>query len=58
VKDASLEQIAALPGFSTKTAQKVIDSLHGTDGPAVVVSLPAEGILAETPTDGSTDPPQ
>jgi excinuclease ABC subunit C len=31
VKDASLEQIASLPGFSTKTAQKVRDALHGTD---------------------------
>jgi excinuclease ABC subunit C len=29
VKDASLEQIAALPGFSTKTAQKVVAALHG-----------------------------
>ena len=29
VKDASLEAIAALPGFSTKTAQKVVDALHG-----------------------------
>jgi excinuclease ABC subunit C len=29
VKDASLEQIAALPGFSTKTAQKVVIALHG-----------------------------
>ena len=28
VKDASLEAIAALPGFSTKTAQKVMDALH------------------------------
>ncbi len=28
VKDASLEQIAALPGFSTKTAQKVVDALR------------------------------
>ena len=31
VKDASLEAIAALPGFSTKTAQKVRDALHGPD---------------------------
>jgi excinuclease ABC subunit C len=38
VKDASLEQIAALPGFSTKTAQKVVDALHGTEPPAVVAS--------------------
>jgi excinuclease ABC subunit C len=29
VKDATLEQIAALPGFSTKTAQKVMDALNG-----------------------------
>jgi excinuclease ABC subunit C len=29
VKDAPLEAIAALPGFSTKTAQKVRDALHG-----------------------------
>jgi excinuclease ABC subunit C len=28
VKDASLEAIAALPGFSTKTAQKVVDALN------------------------------
>src|SRR6478672_8429340 len=31
VKDASLEQLAALPGFSTKTAQKVRDALHGAE---------------------------
>ena len=40
VKDASLEAIAALPGFSTKTAQKVVDALHGTGTPAVVASGP------------------
>ena len=31
VKDASLEQIAALPGFSTKTAEKVVAALHSNE---------------------------
>jgi excinuclease ABC subunit C len=37
VRDASLEAIAALPGFSEKTAQKVRDALDGVQ-PAVVAS--------------------
>ena len=37
VRDATVEQIAALPGFSPKAAQKILDALHGAspfaDGP-------------------------
>ena len=37
VRDASVEQIASLPGFSPKAAQKILDALHGAspfaDGP-------------------------
>ena len=29
VRSASVESIAALPGFSSKTAQRILDSLHG-----------------------------
>src|SRR3954470_1888829 len=42
VKDASLEAIAAIPGFSTKTAQKVRDALHGVETAAVVASDAAQ----------------
>jgi excinuclease ABC subunit C len=53
VKDASLEQIAALPGFSTKTAQKVVDALHGNgDG-----SGSGEGTRSETES-GSVSAPE
>ena len=41
VRDASLEAIAALPGFSGRTAQKVRDALDGVK-PAVVASASAE----------------
>jgi excinuclease ABC subunit C len=49
VKDASLEAIAALPGFSTKTAQKVVDALHGTGTPAVVASGPGAPAVESGP---------
>jgi excinuclease ABC subunit C len=42
VKDAPLDAIAALPGFSHKTAQKVIDALHGATATAVVASDPGD----------------
>lgn len=42
VRDAPLEAIAALPGFSTKTAQKVRDALHGAEVPVVVASNSSE----------------
>ena len=50
VKDASLEQIAALPGFSTKTAQKVIDALHASETVSVNVSTQADASFTATPT--------
>jgi excinuclease ABC subunit C len=59
VKDASLEQIAALPGFSTKTAQKVVDALHrdGSEGETPVGTVSASDGSAETAAvDVSPDP--
>ena len=53
VRDASLEDIAALPGFSVKTAQKVRDALDG-EKPAVVASASAE---VSGPVDVSPNPP-
>jgi excinuclease ABC subunit C len=56
VRDASLEAIAALPGFSVKTAQKVRDALDGAQ-PAVVASAiadaPATAEGSPTPSDDS-----
>jgi excinuclease ABC subunit C len=43
VKDASLEQIAALPGFSTKTAQKVRDALHPSETETETESVSVNG---------------
>jgi excinuclease ABC subunit C len=49
VRDASVEQIAALPGFSPKVAQRILDTLHGAspfaDGPEEPGARP-------TPVDG------
>jgi excinuclease ABC subunit C len=53
VKDASLEAIAALPGFSTKTAQKVRDALHGVPEPISVASA-----APESQSDQPEVPPQ
>ena len=55
VKDATLEQIAALPGFSTKTAQKVHGALSG-EPPAVVVSAtPNDAQTVDDPSTASDD---
>jgi excinuclease ABC subunit C len=43
VKDATLEQIAELPGFSTRTAQKVRDAL-GAESASVVASATASDV--------------
>src|SRR4051812_2324719 len=56
VKDASLEQIAALPGFSTKTAQKVMDALHPIDPTAIVASVASDSPVSEQ-QDQPTNPP-
>ena len=50
VKDASLEQIAALPGFSTKTAQKVMDALSGS-GSSSGSATGSESAATETATE-------
>ena len=54
VKDATLEDIASLPGFSTKTAQKVKDALADDRQPvaasaADVVDSPAENTPTQEP---------
>jgi excinuclease ABC subunit C len=60
VKDAPLEAIAALPGFSTKTAQKVMDALHGIATPGVVASVPDVAVdhIADSPTPRLPDSPE
>jgi excinuclease ABC subunit C len=56
VKDASLEQIAALPGFSTKSAQKVIDALRPDENAGVSESGTAEAVnFSSTPSPTSTE---
>jgi excinuclease ABC subunit C len=51
VKNATLEEIAALPGFSTKTAQKVIAALADDPQPVVPSALgTADSVSNDTPT--------
>jgi hypothetical protein len=40
IRDATPEQIAAVPGFSLKSAQKVLDGLRRTDALAPGVPAP------------------
>ena len=51
VKSASPEAIAALPGFSMKSAQRVLDALHGRTpaAPAPTASPDAPGEVAVSP---------
>ena len=48
VKDAPLEAIAALPGFSTKTAQKVVDALNPSASANVNEGQAPEGAPPES----------
>lgn len=61
VRDASLEDIASLPGFSTKTAQKVRDALHGVTQSTVVASdavgIDVEVAALDQPDDSTTHEP-
>jgi excinuclease ABC subunit C len=50
VRKASLEEIAGLPGFSTKTAQKVVDALKSPDAEFVGESPPAPDLPVEVIT--------
>jgi excinuclease ABC subunit C len=52
VKDASLEQIAALPGFSTRTAQKVRDALSPSES---VMPTPAENVAVSETVSGPAE---
>jgi excinuclease ABC subunit C len=63
VRDASVESIAALPGFGQKTAERVLQSLRDTNptapSPATVgapAELVAEVAVPNTSPDTSTDP--
>ena len=49
VRDASVEQIAALPGFSPKAAQKILDALQVA---SPFADAPEEPGAAPTPADG------
>jgi excinuclease ABC subunit C len=49
VRDASVEQIAALPGFSPKAAQKILDALRVA---SPFADAPEEPGAAPTPIDG------
>ena len=55
VKDASIEQIAALPGFSTKTAQKVVDALHPSGDGSVSGSETEPASFTPIPTHTPTE---
>ncbi len=52
VRDASLEQIAALPGFSPKAAQKILDALQGA---SPFADAPEEPGAGPTPVEGVAD---
>jgi excinuclease ABC subunit C len=43
IRDASPEQIAAVPGFSLKSAAKILDGLRRTDALAPGVAVPVSG---------------
>jgi excinuclease ABC subunit C len=49
VRDASVEQIAALPGFSPKAAQRILEALHIA---SPFADAPEEPGAAPTPADG------
>jgi excinuclease ABC subunit C len=56
VRDASVEQIAALPGFSPKVAQRILEALRAA---SPFADAPSEPGAAPTPADGvptSSDP--
>ncbi|MGH7638146.1 MAG: helix-hairpin-helix domain-containing protein, partial [Gemmatimonadaceae bacterium] len=57
VKAASPEAIAALPGFSLKTAQKVLDTLHGVvpTTPSTNGAAPSEAVATITTEQGSPE---
>jgi hypothetical protein len=48
VRDAAPEAIAALPGFSLKTAERVLESLRKTS-PTAPAAVGAEQTLSEPP---------
>jgi excinuclease ABC subunit C len=52
IRDATPEQIAAVPGFSLKSAQRILDGLKATDAlaPAATVAPPDAAAVA-TPDD-------
>jgi excinuclease ABC subunit C len=55
VRDASLEAIAALPGFSVKTAQKVRDALGVGEAAVVASTSPDVAVAIEQPSSSSDD---
>jgi excinuclease ABC subunit C len=52
VRDASVEEIAALPGFSPNAAQKILDALHVA---SPFADAPEEPGSAPTPVEGIAD---
>jgi excinuclease ABC subunit C len=63
IREATPEQIAAVPGFSVRSAQKILDALRASDalapGPAPRIVHPDGDASAcvEPPTSPSPDPP-
>jgi excinuclease ABC subunit C len=59
VRDATVESIAALPGWSTRTAQRLLDRLHGRVGSATTPpEADAEpGATEPTESDSTPDEP-
>jgi len=54
VKAATLEQIAELPGFSVKSAGRILDLLHGRTPATRAVADPAPEVMAPTPEEAAT----
>lgn len=52
VRDATVEQIAALPGFSPKAAQKILDALQGA---SPFADAPEEPGASPTPVEGGVN---
>jgi excinuclease ABC subunit C len=56
VRDATPEQIAAVPGFSLKSAQKILDGLRATDALAPGASPVAAAAVVPPPSHDTTIP--
>jgi excinuclease ABC subunit C len=59
IREATPEQIAAVPGFSVKGAQKILDSLRASDALAPAPApkiVPADGAMPDSAAEPTTSP--